>query len=59
MDTIWDRKTFDVGGLDCCCGDEQNEWPRRTDKNRTLKQHYYYHTLLILLFHSCVIKWLQ
>ena len=36
MDKIWDRKSFEVGGH--CGGDEKNEWPRRTDKSRTLKK---------------------
>ena len=34
MDKIWDRTYFEVG----CGGDEKNEWPRRTDKSRTLKK---------------------
>ena len=34
MDKIWDRKSFEVGR---CGGDEKPEWPRRTDKSRTLK----------------------
>ena len=36
MDKIWDRKSFEVGGR--CGGDEKTEWPRRTDKSRTLKK---------------------
>ena len=31
MDNIWDRKVIGRGG------DEKTEWPRRTDKRRTLK----------------------
>jgi len=32
MDKIWERKP----SLALCGGDEKNEWPRRTDKSRTL-----------------------
>ena len=34
MDKIWDRKSKVIGR---CGGDEKNEWPRRTDKSRTLQ----------------------
>jgi len=36
MDKIWDRKSFEVGGHWPLWRDEKNEWPRRTDKSRTL-----------------------
>jgi len=32
MDKIWDRKKV----IGRCGGDEKTEWPRRTDKSRTL-----------------------
>jgi len=35
MDKIWDKKSFEVIGR--CGGNEKTEWPRRTDKSRTLK----------------------
>ena len=38
MDKIWDRKSFEVEGIGRCGGDEKNERPRRSDKNRTLKK---------------------
>ena len=34
MDKIWDRKSFEVIGR--CGKDDKTEWPRRTDKSRTL-----------------------
>jgi len=34
MDKILDRKSFKVEGR--CGGNEKTEWPRRTDKSRTL-----------------------
>ena len=34
MDKIWDRKSFEVGGH----WPLWREWPRRTDKSRTLKK---------------------
>jgi len=36
MDKIWDRNPSKSEDIGCCCGDEKNEWPRRTDKSRTL-----------------------
>ena len=36
MDTIWDRKSFEVGGHWPLWRDEKTELPRRTDKSRTL-----------------------
>ena len=39
MDKIWDRKSFEVGGHWPLWRDEKNEWPRRTDKSRTLKKN--------------------
>jgi len=38
MDKIWDRKSFEVGGLWPLWRGWKNEWPRRTDKSRTLKK---------------------
>jgi len=42
MDKIWDRNPSKSEVIDRCGGDEQNEWPRRTDKSRTLKKIYIY-----------------
>ena len=33
MDTIWDRKSFEVGGHWRLWRGEKTEWPRRTDKS--------------------------
>ena len=41
MDKIWDRKSFEVGVIGRCGEDENPEWPRRTDKSRTLKKKAY------------------
>jgi len=39
MDTIWDGKSFEVGGhWTLWRGNKKNEWPRGTDKSRTLKK---------------------
>ena len=40
MDKIWDRKSFEVGGHWPLWRGWKNEWPRRTDKSRTLKLVY-------------------
>jgi len=38
MDKIWDRNSFEVGGLwPLWRGMKKTEWPRSTDKSRTLK----------------------
>ena len=37
MDKIWDRNPSKSEVIGRCGGDENNEWPRRTDK-RTLKK---------------------
>ena len=37
MDKIWDRNPLKSEVIAYCGGDEKNEWPRRTDKSRTLK----------------------
>ena len=37
MDKIWDRNPSKSGVIDRCGGDEKNEWPRSTNKSRTLK----------------------
>ena len=39
MNTIWYRKSFVVGGYWPLWLGWKNEWPRRTDKSRTLKNH--------------------
>ena len=38
MDKIWDRKPSKLEVIGRCGWDEKNEWPRRTDKGRTLKK---------------------
>ena len=40
MDTIWDRNPSKSEVIDYCGGDEKTEWPRRTDKSRTLIEMY-------------------
>ena len=36
MDKIWYRNPTKSEVIGRCGGDEKNEWPRRTDKRRTL-----------------------
>ena len=38
MDKFWDRNPSKLEVIGRCGGDEKNEWPRRTDKSRTLKK---------------------
>ena len=38
MDKIWYRNPSKSEVIGRCGGDKKNEWPRRTDKSRTLKQ---------------------
>ena len=38
MDKIWDRKSLQVGGHWPLWRGRKKEWPRRTDKSRTLKE---------------------
>jgi len=38
MDNIWYRNHSKSEVIGRCCGDEKTEWPRRTDKSRTLKK---------------------
>ena len=38
MDKIWYRNPSKSEVIGRCCGHEKNEWPRRTDKSRTLKK---------------------
>ena len=38
MDKIWYRNPSKSEVIDRCGGDEKNEWPRKTDKSRTLKK---------------------
>jgi len=38
MDKIWDRKSFEVWGHWPLWWGWKKEWPRRTDKSRTLKK---------------------
>ena len=40
MDNIWYRNPSKSEVIDRCGGDEKTEWPRRTDKSRTLKKHF-------------------
>jgi len=37
MDKSWYRNPWKSEVIGRCGGDEINEWPRRTDKSRTLK----------------------
>jgi len=39
MDKIWYRNPSKSEVIGCCGGDEKNEWPRKTDKSRTLKNY--------------------
>ena len=39
MDKIWDRKSFEVGVHWPLWRGWKTEWPRRTDKSRTLKKY--------------------
>ena len=39
MDKIWYRNPSKSEVIDRCGGDEKTEWPRRTDKNQTLKKN--------------------
>jgi len=39
MDKIWYRNPSKSEVIGRCCGDEKTEWPRRTDKSRTLKKY--------------------
>ena len=38
MDNIWYRNPSKSEVIGRCDGDEKTEWPRRTDKSRTLKK---------------------
>jgi len=38
MDKIWYRNPSKSEIIGRCGGDEKTEWPRRTDKSRTLKK---------------------
>ena len=38
MDNIWDRTPLKSEVIGRCSGNETTEWPRRTDKSRTLKK---------------------
>ena len=38
MDKIWDRNPSKSEVVAVVAGDEKTEWPRRTDKSRTLKK---------------------
>jgi len=37
MDKIWDKNPSKSEVIGRCGGDEKTEWPRRTDKSRTLQ----------------------
>jgi len=38
MEKIWDRNLSNSEVIGRCGGDEKTEWPRKTDKSRTLKK---------------------
>jgi len=38
MDKIWYRNSSMAEVIGCCGGDEITEWPRRTNKSRTLNK---------------------
>jgi len=40
MDKIWYRNSSKKGVIGRCGEDEKLEWPRRTDKRRTLKNYW-------------------
>jgi len=42
MDKIWYRNPTKFEFFGRCGGDEKIEWPRRTDKSRTLKRKLLY-----------------
>ena len=50
MDKIWDRKSSMSEFIGRCGGDEKIEWPRRTDKSRTLNLFLKIHNFLSLLY---------
>jgi len=39
MDKIWYRNPSKSEAIGRCCGDEKNEWPRRTDKKSNAKKY--------------------
>jgi len=43
MDKIWDRKSIEVGGHWLLWRGWKNEWPRITNKSRTLKKERKHH----------------
>ena len=51
MDKIWYRNPSKSEVIDRCGGDEKTEWPRRTDKNCTLKKG-----VLGLISHPSIIN---
>ena len=70
MDKIWYRNPSKSEVIGRICGDEKNEWPRRTDKSRTLKnpkkntffeithlwikKHYHFQLELLKLFNAAI-----
>ena len=48
MDKIWDRKSFEVGGHWPLWQGWKNDWSRRTDKSRTLKNIYFLNLVFIV-----------
>ena len=57
MDKIWYRNPSKSEVIGLCGGDEKNEWPRRTDKYRTLikkKINLYVYTRLKIPWFSDV-----
>ena len=56
MDKIWDGNPSKSEVIGHCGVDEKTEWPRRTDKSRTLKKtpkncYYYFIYVSIILKH--------
>jgi len=55
MDRFWYRNPSKSEVIGRCDGDEKTEWPRRTDKSRTLKTKIYIEST-IELFSLTVIR---
>ena len=54
MDKIWYRNPSKSEVIGRCGGNEKTEWPRRTDKSRTLKKKM--NTLFIYIFLFFLLK---
>ena len=58
MDKIWDRKFWEIGGHWPLWRGWKNEWPRRTNKSRTLKKCIYsYNLCQYLCFKTDSMTW--